>query len=115
MRSYQVFANMSPECAERMMQGLAEKSPGIFAQAVAAASAAMKARPVYLKRQPFARRAAAVRRSLSRVAANPIADEVLAVYFLECQRELLVEWLDRLGLEHEEGSLKIDAPEVRPA
>ncbi|MCH2171544.1 hypothetical protein MK489_12240 [Myxococcota bacterium] len=112
MRSYQVFANMSPECAERMLRALSDKSPMIFAQALATASAAMKARPVYLKRQPFPKRAAAVRRALSRVAANPIADEVLAIYFLECQPDLLTEWLDRVGLEHEEGSLKAETPEA---
>ena len=112
MRSYQVFANMSPDCAERMMRGLSDKSPMVFAQALATASAAMKARPVYLKRQPFAKRAAAVRRALSRVTANPMADEILAVYFLECQRDLLTEWLDRVGLEHEDGSLKEETPEA---
>ena len=35
---------------------------------------------------------------------------MLAVYFLECRSELLVEWLDTVGLDHEEGTLKDDAP-----
>lgn len=110
MRSYQIFAAMTPERAEQMMKTLADKAPGMYAQAVAAASISMKARPKYLQRQPFEKRAAAIRRSLSRVATNPVADELLAVYFLECRKELLTEWLDLLGLEHEEGSLKDDEP-----
>jgi hypothetical protein len=101
---------MAPEHAERVMEVLAEKAPAVFAQAVAAAGAAMKARPVYLQRQPFAKRAEAVRRALSRVAANPVASEILAVYFLECRKELLVEWLDGVGLEHEDGTLQADEP-----
>ncbi len=112
MRSYQVFAAMPAEQSLAMMRALAEKAPGIFSQAVHAASAAMKARPVYLKRQPFEKRADAVRRALSRVAANDVASEVLAVYFLECRKELLVEWLDLLGLPHEDGALESDAPEA---
>jgi hypothetical protein len=111
MRSYQVFASMTPEQATAMMRVLAEKVPGMFDQAVAAASAALKARPVYLQRQPFEKRADAVRRALARVAANDVASEILAVYFLECRKELLVEWLDLLGLEHDEGTLKADTPE----
>ena len=71
---------------------------------------AMKARPAYLKRQPVEKRAHSVRRALSRVTCEPVAAEVLAVYFLECRNELLVEWLDGLGLEHEEGVLSADAP-----
>ncbi len=110
MRSYQLFASMSAERAAQMLEPLARQVPSVFAQAVAAASAALKARPVYLLRQPFAKRAEAVRRALSRVASDPVASEVLAVYFLECRSKLLVEWLDTVGLEHEEGALLSDAP-----
>jgi hypothetical protein len=110
MRSYQVFAAMSPERAVAVMKGLHEKAPAIFRQSVDAAAIAMRARPVYLRNQPFEKRAEAVRRALARVAANPVADELLAVYFLECRKELLVEWLDLIGLAHKEGALEQDAP-----
>jgi hypothetical protein len=72
----------------------------------------MNARPVYLQRQPFEKQVEAVRRALSRVAANGVAEEILAVYFLECRKELLAEWLDLLGIEHEDGILKDDSPAV---
>jgi hypothetical protein len=114
MRNYQIFGSLSEEHALRLMRTLAEKSPGVFAQALAAASAALRARPVYLQRQPFEKRAAAVRRALARVASEPVAGELLAVYFLDCRKELLVEWLDALGLEHEEGILSADAPAQPP-
>ena len=39
------------------------------------------------------------------------AEEMLAIYFLECRRPLLVEWLDAVGLPHEEGVLKDERPE----
>jgi hypothetical protein len=114
MRSYQIFAGLDPEQAEQMLARLAEKAPAMFMQALAAASAALKARPIYFQRQPFPKRAQAVRRTLSRVSANAIADEVLAVYFLECRKELLVEWLDGVGVEHKDGTLVADAP-AQPA
>lgn len=114
MRSYQVFAGMQPEHAVEMLRQLADKAPAVFGQAIVVASAAMKARPVYLKRQPFEKRAAAVRRTLSRVGANDVASEMLAVYFLECRKDLLVEWLDGLGLKHDEGSLEEDRPAPPP-
>lgn len=111
MRSYQVFAAMPPERALAMMRGLAEKAPHMFRQAVDAAAVAIRARPVYMRRQPFEKRSEAVRRALSRVVANPVADELLAVYFLECRRELLIDWLDRAGLAHEDGTLEEEAPQ----
>ncbi|HEX5065757.1 MAG TPA: hypothetical protein VFY49_06570 [Myxococcota bacterium] len=114
MRSYEVFAAMTPERAVEVMRSLSKKSPALFRQAVDAAAVVMRARPVYLRNQPFEKRAEAIRRTFSRVAANPVADELLAVYFLECRKELLVEWLDLLGVKHEDGMLSEDAPAEPP-
>jgi len=111
MRAYQVFATLEPERAEALFRGLQKKSPEMFTNAVAAASGALKSRPGYLLKQPFPKRVQAVRRALSRVASNTIAEEIFAVYFLEVKQELLVEWLDGVGLEHDEGSLEDDHPE----
>jgi hypothetical protein len=111
MRSYQVFASMTPERAVEMMRVLKQGSPGMFRQAVDAAAVSIKARPVWMRRQPFEKRSEAIRRALARVTANPIADEVLAIYFLECRKELLIEWLDGVGLKHDEGTLEEEAPE----
>lgn len=110
MRSYQIFASLAPDRAQAFLRTLSEKAPVIFAQALGAACVAMRARPVYLQRQPFEKRADAIRRALARVAADPVAAEVLAAYFLECRKELLVEWLDAIGLAHSEGVLEADAP-----
>ncbi len=110
MRSYQVFSEMSADRATAVMSELSKTAPQMYKQALFAASAAMNARPVYLQRQPFEKQAQAVRRALARVAANGVAEEILAVYFLECRKELLIEWLDVLGIDHDDGSLKDDTP-----
>lgn len=110
MRSFQVFAGMKPERAARMLQKLSKAVPVVFREALDAAALASKSRPAFLRRQPFERRAEAVRRALTRVASNTLADEMLAVYFLECRKELLVEWLDVAGLAHEDGTLEEQEP-----
>jgi hypothetical protein len=110
MRSYQVFGKMAPEEAERMLKVLSKEAPAMFRQAVDAAAVSIKARPVFLRNQSFELRAKTIRRSLARVSANLVADELLAIYFLECRKPLLLEWLDLLGLAHEEGTLKDDRP-----
>ena len=56
-----------------------------------------------------------LRRTLSRVGANLVADELLAIYFLECRKPLLLEWLDLVGLAHEDGTLKDETPAQPPA
>ena len=81
------------------------------AEQLPAAAGALKTRPAYLMKQPFEKRAAAVRRTLARVTANAVSEEMLAAYFLECRKELLGEWLDTLDIPHEDGILKEDAPD----
>ena len=110
MRSYQVFARMAPEEAERMLRVLSKDAPAMFRQAVDAAAISIKARPVFLRNQAFELRAKTIRRALSRVSTNLVADELLAIYFLECRKPLLLEWLDLVGLAHEDGTLKDDTP-----
>jgi len=73
-------------------------------------------RPAFVRKQPFAKQVSYVKRALSRVAANPIADETLAMYFLEVKKDLLIEWLDQVGVGHEDGALTEDRPgEPSPA
>ena len=101
---------MKPDEAEHFFAGLAEGAAPMHAQMVHAAAAAMKSRPTFVSKLPAPRKAAAMRRALARVGADPLAEETLAVYFLEVKKDLLVEWLDALGLAHDEGTLKDDAP-----
>ena len=111
MRPYQIFASMTPEEALHFFQGLGEGSPAMLAQMVHAAASAMKSRPAYVQKLAKDKKANAMRRALARVGADPLAEEMLAIYFLECRKELLGQWLDSLGIEHEDGTLKEEQPE----
>lgn len=110
MKANQIFATMELEHAVAVFLKVKEASPGTFQQATAAACGALKIRPVFMQKQPFEKKASSVRRALSLVAAGPIAEEMLAVYFLQCRKELLTGWLDSTKTEHEEGTLKEEQP-----
>ena len=110
MKAYQVFARITPEHAHALLEGLRKEAPAVYTQALGAASVWLRARPQFVMKQSPEKRAQFVRRALSRVATNLIAEEVLAAYFLQVKKPLLVEWLDAIGLEHEDGSLTAEAP-----
>jgi hypothetical protein len=112
MKPNQIFAAMTPERCQEILAAISEESPESTKQIVATAAVALKFRPQYLLKQPPAKRAASVRRALSRIQSGQMAEELLAVYFLKCRLELLTEWLDLLGLEHEEGILQNDVVEA---
>jgi hypothetical protein len=113
MKPNQIFAAMTPERCESLLASIRDVSPDATRQIEASAAIALKFRPQYLAKQKRAKRAASVRSALSRLQSGPLAEETLAVYFLQCRKDLLTEWLDLLGLEHEEGILtqdEIDTP-----
>jgi hypothetical protein len=110
MRSHEVFARMTPARAEAFLAELKREAAPVSQMALAAAAGAFKLRPVFLKRQSPARQADWMRKALSRGAMNAVAEEILAEYFLSHQKALLLEWLDAVGLEHEDGVLKAGAP-----
>ena len=114
MRPNQIFAAMSQEKCGQIMERISQQSPEAVKQTVAAAAIALKFRPQFLLKQPLAMRVSSVRRALSRTSANTLAEELLAVYFLKCRLDLLSEWLDLVGLEHEEGILKADVVTTPP-
>ncbi|HEB91178.1 MAG TPA: hypothetical protein ENI85_16510 [Deltaproteobacteria bacterium] len=108
MRPHQIFSAMSPDKCERVMGRIAEEAPEVFRQTVASAAAALKFRPQYLMKQPMPKRVASIRRALARPGSDPLAEELLAIYFLKCRLDLLTEWLDLMELDHEDGMLTAD-------
>ncbi len=109
MRSNEIFASMSPEESLAFLQEIREEAPRVSRIALTAAAEAFKLRPQFLQRQPLQRQADWVRRALGRKMMIAVAEETLAEYFLEYHKDLLIEWLDVVGLEHEEGILQGDA------
>jgi hypothetical protein len=110
VRCFEIFAGMSSEQAQGVLREIREKAPAGFQQALSLACGVQRMRPVYMRGLPFEKQAQAIRRALARVASNSVAEELLAIFFLECRRPLLVEWLDGIGLAHEDGILKDDNP-----
>jgi hypothetical protein len=110
MRPYQIFATMSPARAQEVFHAIHDKAPGALIQALGAACGALRVRPVFLQKLPFEKRVEAIRKTLARVAGNQLAEEMLAVYFLHVRKELLIEWLDLVGVKHEDGALESEQP-----
>lgn len=115
MRPHQIIGAMSPEEFAKIMGAIEAESPEAVQSTTVAAAQVLKFRPKFLLKQPPAKRLGSVKGALSRITAASLAEELLAVYFLKCRLALLTEWLDLMGLEHEEGILtqeEIPTPEA---
>ena len=105
---------MTAERAEALLADMKQVAPGAGSIALAAAAQAFRLRAQFLRGQPRKRQAEWMRKALSRPTAAPVAEEVLAEYFLSGRKALLVELLDALETPHEDGALR-DASPACPA
>lgn len=110
MKANRVFLRMQPARAARFFGAIQKDSSDLYTQLMAMAAVTLHARPQFVRRQKAEKRIATLRRGLTRVAASPLAEQVLAAYFLESRKKMLTEWLDLAGLEHKDGLLKEDKP-----
>ena len=101
---------MSPERAQGFLEELVKEGPQATLLVLNAVAEAFRLRPQFLRRQPRARQAEWMRQALGRSASASVAEEVLATYFLDHHKDLLIELLDALGLEHEGGLLEQHSP-----
>lgn len=108
MRPHQIIAGMDQEQFDGIMGAIAEESPEAVKSTTVAAAQILRFRPKFLLKQPLPKRLKSIRGAMSRMTANDLAEEILAVYFLKCRLPLLTAWLDAMELEHEEGILTQD-------
>jgi hypothetical protein len=106
MRSNEIFSQMTREEAQGFLETMKDEAPDVAKLALSAAANAFRLRPAFLKRQPRERQAEWMRRALGRTIGAPVAEEILATYFLDHQKDMLVELLDAFGVAHEEGRLE---------
>ena len=109
-RPNDVFRTMTQDEAEAFLGEMRDELRPLYRQAERSAAETLRLRPVYLGRQPWAKRCGLIRKALAlRVNAEPAA-EILAAFFMERYAEDVAALLDLLGVEHDDGVLKEMSP-----
>ena len=110
MTSYEMFATMPQALASRILEEMSGEDKAFYRGVLDGVAQARKVRLVYLERQPRTDRHALVAATLARPSMEPAAANVLRTWFLKKQNQLLIDFLDALGITHEKGVVE-DLPE----
>ena len=94
---------MSPGLALEILTYAYETDKPMYRAALAAVAGARKLRPVFLERQPRPQRHAAMLATLARPALEQVTGNLIRVWLLKKHKQMLVDFLDALGITHQEG------------
>jgi len=110
MTSHEMFAMMPQALGNRIVEEMAAEDKAFYRGVLDGVAQARKVRLVYLERQPRTDRHTLVVTTLARPSMEPAAANVLRTWFLKKQNQLLIDFLDALGIQHEKGIVE-DLPE----
>lgn len=115
LKSHELFGFMSPGLARRILEDTATDNQEVYDATLAAVANVRRLRLVFLKRQPRNARHDMVLKAMSRPGFEGAAGGLIRGWLLQHQVGLLQQFLDRLGIEHENGVVEELPPSVEDA
>jgi len=102
MSPSEVFAKMSEQTCSVILGELFEHEKPLYRSLIENLAAQRKLRPVFIERKARAERFAWIKEALSRARNEPIAANLLQVWLVKRHPAMLCDFLDSLGIAHEE-------------
>ncbi len=102
MKASEIFASLSPATAEQVLAYLQETQKPTYRAAIQTLATQRRLRPVFIERKPRADRHAWLQHALGRPSGEQIAGNLLQMWLLGTQATMLCDFLDALGIAHDE-------------
>jgi hypothetical protein len=115
MNACQIFQHLSPQLGAQIFSRLQEAEKPPYRMAVQTLAAQRKLRPQFVERKPREERYQWLQGALSRPAAEQIAANLLQMWLMGTQAPMLCDFLDALGIPHEENGGIDNLPTAPPA
>ena len=103
LTSHELLGFMSPPLALDILTYADETDKPLYRATLGAVAEARKLRPIFLERQPRPQRHATMLATLTRPALDLVAGNLLRIWLLKKHKQMLIDFLDVLGIPHEEG------------
>ena len=112
MKAYQIFQAISPELGKSIFQDLRDTHKEVYTSALASLAQQKRLRPVFVQRKPVPQQIEWMVKTAKQKVADGVTEHVLQIWLLKSQQEMLIEFLDALGVEHDDEGTVDDLPET---
>jgi hypothetical protein len=103
LTSHELIGFMSPGLAQEILTYTYESDKPLYKATLSAVAEARHLRPVFLERQPRPQRHTAMLASLAKPNLDGVTGNLIRAWLLKKYKEMLVDFLNALGIEHKEG------------
>jgi hypothetical protein len=115
LTSHELLGFMSPALAMDILTYTFENDKPLYRATLSAVAEARKLRPVFLERQPKPQRHATMLTTLTRPALDLITGNLVRAWLLKKHKAMLTDYLNALGIAHEEGVVEQIPPTMDDA
>jgi len=102
MAPHEIFSQMTPVVASQIFSFLFEKEKPLYKATLETLAKKRNLRPVFVERKPRDERFAWLKDSLGRAINDAVAAHLLQVWLIGTQTQMLCDFLDALGITHDE-------------
>ncbi len=107
----EIFQDVKPETAVSVFQYLRDEQRDVYKASLASLAANRKLRPVFVQRKPVPEQIDWLVKNVKLRGSVEIATQVLQLWLLKAHPDLLIAFLDGLGIEHDGEGAADDIPD----
>lgn len=112
MQCFEIFKALDDNLAREIVGYFREESREIYKTTVATLAVQRKLRPVFVQKKPAPAQIDWVIKTLRQKSADTVAEHLLQVWLLKAKKEMLIMFVDDLGIERDEDGAVEDLPET---
>jgi hypothetical protein len=113
-KPYEIFAALSPAVSEQLFSFIQEREKPLYKATIDTLAKQRKLRPVFLERKPRPERHQWMKDALGRKINEAVAAHLLQIWLVGSQSKLLCDFLDSLGIAHDENGTIEALPPAPP-
>jgi hypothetical protein len=114
MKSHELFQCMSPALAAQIFGFLQKEQQPVYKAAIQGLANQRNLRPVFIERKPPAERFVWLQSALARKISEGVAAHLLQAWLLGANKQMLCDFLDALGITHDDEGTIEEVPPSPP-
>jgi len=106
LSSHQLFQRAPEALVEQILLYMRKEEREVYKSALATLASGRRLRPVFIQKRPLDKQLLWIADSLKLRTGDAVAEQLLQVWLLKANKEMLIAFLDKMGIGHDgEGSV----------